>query len=69
MVRTCRYVMLPKLLIGVLGFLLVEPVPHVVSEVGVSAESSFDSGQAARPGVEVSGGASGGDVKFQAQGT
>ena len=68
MVRPCPYVMLLKLLIVVLGFLLVEPVPHVACEVGVSAESSFDSGQGGRPGVEVSGGVSEGDVKFQAQG-
>ena len=48
--------------------MLVEPVPHFVSEVVVLTESSFDSGQGARPGVEVSDGVSEGDGKFQAQG-
>ena len=68
MLRLCPYVMLLWLLIVVLGFLLAEPVPDLASEGVVSAESSFDSGQGSRPGVEVSCGLSEGDGKFQAHG-
>jgi hypothetical protein len=46
----------------------MEPVPELVSEVIVSAESSFDSGEGARPGVEVSCSLAEGDVEFLARG-
>ena len=46
----------------------MEPISELTGEVVVSAESSFDSGEGARPGVEVSSRLSEGDVEFLAGG-
>lgn len=67
MVRLCRHMMVLLAQSVILSFfLLAERAPDLAREVVVLAESSFDSGQDARPGVEVSFGFSECDVKVLA---